>query len=306
MVVTDFLKKHFPDIMDYSFTASVEEQFDTIAQWELQRQEMLKKFYNPFHKTVETVTEDADRAVGERILGKHPESWKTVLVRIWRYGPLVQLWEQGDEDVEYGTLPSVYNIETVTLEEALEAFALPRVLWEWNDKPIKASIWRFWPYVQRGSTFASIKQPENPYDIDYDTALELIEEKIQKDKERLLQTFTYNDKEWIVQKWRRSHQIKRNRKIIRLPKTIDGAELSQKEIEAYIEEATKTKKKKKSKKTTKKKATKKKTTKKKTTKKTTKKAPTKKKTTKKPTTKKSTTKKKTSAKKTKTTKKPTS
>ncbi len=262
MVVTDFLNEHFWEIMNYQFTASVEEEFDHIAHWELDRQKMIAKFYGPFRKTVESVTETADRASWERELWTDPKSWKTILVRIWRYWPLVQMWRQWDEDVTYASLPHGLQLETVTLQEAMEAFALPRVLGEWEWKPVRASIGRFGPYAQRWSTFASIKQPDDPYEIEYDRALELIKEKIEIDKAKLLQEFTYKEKEWIVKKWRRSHEIKWNRKTVRLPKWMDGAELSQADIEKIIEDELGSKKKKKpakKKKATKKKATKKKT-----------------------------------------------
>ncbi len=149
LVVTDFLSDHFPTIMDYQFTAKVEEEFDTIAAGKMHRQEMIKKFYTPFHSTVEEVAETAERASGERVLGPHPESGRQVSVRIGRYGPLVQIGMQGDEDIEYASLPHGVNIETATLEEALEAFALPRVLGEREGKDVKANIGRFGPYVQR-------------------------------------------------------------------------------------------------------------------------------------------------------------
>lgn len=120
MVVTDFLDDHFPNIMDYQFTAKVEEEFDDIAEGKLQRQAMIKKFYGPFEEIVKKVADGAERASGERVLGDHPENGRPVSVRIGRYGPLVQIGEQGDEDIKYASLPHGLNIETVTLVEALE------------------------------------------------------------------------------------------------------------------------------------------------------------------------------------------
>ncbi len=267
IVVTDFLQEHFEKIMDYQFTASVEQEFDHIADGKRVRYEMLKDFYQPFRATVDDVTENAERASGERILWDHPESWKIVKVRVWRYGPLAQIWESDDEEVKFASLRWGVHLETITLEQALELFALPRELGEREGKQIKASIWRFGPYVQRWSLFATIKN-DDPYTIDFDTALVLVEEKIEKEKAALLQNFVYKEKDWIVKMGRWWPFIKRNRLNIRLPKGVDGAEISQQEIETYIEqEATtkkKTKKKPKKKTTTKKKVAKKPSAKKKT------------------------------------------
>lgn len=243
MVVTDFLVEHFPKVLDYGFTARVEEQFDEIADEGLNWHTMIKEFYGPFHHTVEEVSETAERASGERTLGKDPKSGKSVLVRIGRYGPLVQIGEQDDEEKIFASLPHGMHIATVTLEQALTAFALPRVLGERNDKPIKASIGRFGPYVQRWSTFASLKAPDDPYEVEYDRALELIKEKIKKDKERILKEFTYDGKEWTVMKGRRWPFIKWNRKSVKLPKGTDSNKMTQKDIEQILEKEVKTKKK---------------------------------------------------------------
>ena len=243
MVVTDFLSEHFSKIMDYQFTANVEEQFDTIAEGKLKRQDMIKKFYDPFHQTVEEVTETAERASGERILGKDPETGKQVLVRIGRYGPLVQIGNADDEEKKFASLPHGLQIETVTLEQALEGFALPRELGEREGKQIKANIGRFGPYVQRWSTFASLKQPDEPYGVEYERALELVKDKIAYDKERTLHEFIYKEKEWVVIKSRRSYVIKRNRKTIKISKDIDAAWLSHEQIFSMIEDEVGSKKK---------------------------------------------------------------
>ncbi len=248
IVVTDFLSEHFANIMDYQFTADVEQQFDEIASGSLVRHEMIDDFYAPFHTQVETVTETADRASGERELWTDPVSGKIVKVRVWRYGPLAQIWESDDEDVKFASLRWNLFLETITLEQALELFALPRELGERNEKQIKASIWRFGPYVQWWSIFASLKT-EDPYTIDFDTALELVQEKIEKEKAALLQTFVYKDVEWIVKMWRRWPFIKWKRNNIRLPKWVDGAEISLDEIAGYIEAGVDEKKTKKTKKT---------------------------------------------------------
>ena len=259
MVVTDFLVEHFADILEYKFTAKVEEEFDHIAHWKLQRKDMIATFYSPFHMTVESVTESADRASGERVLWTDPETGKIVKARIWRYGPLIQIGESDDDDKKFAQVTWGYSIATITLDQALTLFELPRELGEWNDKIVKANIGRFWPYVQWWSVFASIKDPDDPYEIEYERAVELVEEKIQRDKERTMKTFMYKDKEGVIMKARWSPVIKRNRKTIKLPKDTDWAKMTQKQIEQLIEAELETKKKAKKpaskKKTVKKKAT---------------------------------------------------
>lgn len=233
MVVTEFLSEHFTDIMDYSFTAKVEEQFDHIAAGNMVWHDMLKEFYTPFHTRVAEVTETADRASGERVLGSHPENWRVVKVRIGRYWPLVQVWEQWDEDIEYASLPHGLHINTVTLEEAMTSFDMPRILGEWNDKPVKANVGRFGPYVQRWSTFASLKQPEDPYSVEYDRAVELIEEKIQKDIENTLRKMVIAWKDITIKKWRRGPFFMRGRKKISI-KEIEVDDMSVADVEKII------------------------------------------------------------------------
>ena len=260
IVVNDFLVEHFPDILQYDFTAEVESQFDQIAQWNLERQSMLWEFYHPFHKTVETVTETAQRASWERILWKDPKTGKTVLVRVGRYGPLVQLWEQWDEDVTYASLPQGLHIETVSLEDAMTGFDMPRILWERNEKPLKANIGRFWPYIQRWSTFASVKAPDDIYEIEYDRALELVQEKIKKDEENTAHTREVYGKPLIVKKWRRGYYMSYyKKKKVRVPKEMKVEDVTMEYAIAALE-IKEPKKKRTAKKRT---ATKKKTTSKK-------------------------------------------
>lgn len=221
MVVTDFLIEHFPSIIDEQFTAQVEHEFDTIADGKLKRQTMMKKFYDPFHTTVETVTKTAERASGERVLGTHPVSGKVVKVRIGRFGPLVQIGESDQDDVQFASIPPGHRIETITLEQALEAFLLPRVLGVWNDKEVKANTGRFGPYVQRGLTFASLPKGGDPMTVTYDEAIILLETKIAKDIENTVWTWTIAWKDAVVKKWRRGYFVMYNRKKVALPKGVD-------------------------------------------------------------------------------------
>lgn len=272
LIVTDFLLEHFPDIMEYAFTAQVENEFDHIASWNLVWTDMLEKFYRPFHKTVDEVTDGADRVSGERVLGKDPTTWKIVLVRLWRYGPLVQLGEQEDEEKQFSSIPSWMHMNDMTIEDALECFKLPRSLWEREEKDIRANIGRFGPYVQWWSTFASLKKTEEypddePLTVSRDRAIELILAKRQKDLEKILREWEYKEKRLALEKWRRGPYIKYGRVNIKLPNDIKeralAKELSEQEIVALLEASGEVKEKK----TTKKKAVKKKTVKKKVTKK---------------------------------------
>ncbi len=264
LVVNDFLVEYFPNILDYQFTAQVEEEFDIIADGKLERHKMIATFYSPFHGTVETVTETAERVSGERILGTDPVSGRVVKVRIGRFGPMVQIGEAEDEDKKFASIRGNHRIESITLEEALGLFALPRSLGEreWHD--LKASVGRFGPYIQWNSTFASMRKGDDPYTVTRERAIELIAEKVEKDKARMLQTFIHDDKEGVIMKWKRWPFIKRNRKLVKLPKWTDGATISHEEIVALLATAKWGAKTKKAKGTTKKKSAKKKTTKKKT------------------------------------------
>ena len=144
MVVTDFLLNHFSEIMDYNFTANVEEDFDKIAENKLKRQEMMKNFYGDFHTTVEKTIGTAEKQSGERELGIDPVSGRKVIARIGRFGPMVQVGHQDDEEKpKFASLPTGKNIETVTLEDALKMFALPRIIGQYDGQDMVAAIGKF-------------------------------------------------------------------------------------------------------------------------------------------------------------------
>jgi DNA topoisomerase-1 len=194
-VVTDFLIKHFSDIMDYRFTASVEAEFDEIALGKVKWQKMIDGFYKPFHEIVEKTSENAERQKGERELGIDPKSGKKVIARIGRYGPLVQIGgeaAEGEEKPQFANLRTGQMIESITLEEALELFKLPRVVGTYEEKEIKANTGRFGPYIQHNSKFISIPKGEDPMTIDEPRAIQLIEEKRKVESERLIKAFTEN------------------------------------------------------------------------------------------------------------------
>jgi DNA topoisomerase-1 len=192
-VVNDFLVQHFQGIVDFNFTASVEKQFDEIAQGLQDWTKMIRTFYDPFHKDVQSTIETADKATGERELGVHPESGKKMSVRIGRYGPFVQVGEtateEGEEKPLYASLRTGQSIETISLEEALELFKLPKVVGEYEGKIMKVAIGRFGPYISHNSAFVSLPKEIDPLDVTEEQAIELIEAKRKKDAERLIKSF---------------------------------------------------------------------------------------------------------------------
>ncbi len=185
-IVTDFLLEHFTDIMDYSFTAGIEKQFDDIAEGKDNWKSMLGEFYQPFHSTVEKTLEEADRASGERILGKDPQSGRTVLVRLSRLGkPVIQIGKPEElaegEKPRYANLRAGQNMESIALDEAMESFKLPRTIGEFEGKEVTVGEGRFGPYVRFNDTYISIPRSEDPLQLSIERALELIAEKRQTD-----------------------------------------------------------------------------------------------------------------------------
>ncbi len=180
-VVNDFLVEHFKGIVDFNFTAKVEKEFDEIAQGLKNWTEMLRSFYNPFHTEVENTLQTANRASGERELGKDPESGKKISVRIGRYGPFVQIGESQEKDEDekprYASLRAGQMIETITLPEALDLFKLPFQLKSYQNKELSVGIGRFGPYIKWGESFISLPKGEDPLSVNLDRAIELIDQK---------------------------------------------------------------------------------------------------------------------------------
>ena len=222
IVVNDFLIKHFDKIMDYNFTAGVEEQFDLIAEGKQDWQDMIKDFYSPFKEQVEHTLENADRASGERILGTDPNTGKQVLVRIGRFGPMAQLGKADDEDKKFSSLRSGQTLESITIDEALMLFKLPRKLGEYEGKVVSTSIGRFGPYVVHNSKFVSIKKDseDDPYTIELERAIELIQEKVAADAAALLKVFEEDETVRIINgRW--GPFIKAGKKNVKIPKGED-------------------------------------------------------------------------------------
>ncbi|MBI4931147.1 MAG: type I DNA topoisomerase [Bacteroidetes bacterium] len=175
MVVNDFLERYFPQIMDYKFTAYVEEEFDEIAEGKLSWKKMLAEFYEPFHKTVVEAEGSSERQSGEKILGTDPKSGRQVLVRVGRFGPMAQIGHQDDkEKPKYASLRKAQSIETITLESALDLFKLPRTLGKHENEDIVVSIGRFGPYIKYKTEFISLPKTEDPYTISLERVIEIL------------------------------------------------------------------------------------------------------------------------------------
>lgn len=178
-IVNDFLVEHFTNVLDYGFTAKVEEEFDEIASGKEDWTEMIKDFYTDFHPNVEDVAENAERAKGERLLGKDPQSGKNVYARLGRYGAMVQIGEATDEEKpKFASLPPNETIESISFEDAMDLFELPKELGEYKNEPVAVNIGRYGPYVKFGKKFISLPKGEDPLSVDMERAKELIDEKL--------------------------------------------------------------------------------------------------------------------------------
>lgn len=173
-IVNDFLVANFSNILDFGFTAKVESSFDDISEGDEDWIEMIKGFYTKFHDNVEDVKENAERESGERILGNHPESGKTVLVRLGKFGPIAQIGAPEDEEKQFASLNKDQNLGTISMEEALELFLLPKTLGTYEGEEVIVSNGRFGPYIRFGAMFVSIEKGENPMEVDLPRAEELI------------------------------------------------------------------------------------------------------------------------------------
>lgn len=225
IVVTDFLVEHFSRILDYNFTAKVEQEFDEIAQGLKEWTEMIRAFYTPFHENVEETLEHSDRASGERHIGEDPKTGEKIIVRIGRYGPMAQIGDsEAEEKPRFASLRGDQSINTITLEEVLDLFKLPRTLGEFEGKVVKANIGRFGPYVQHNSKFVSLKE-DDPMGINLARAIELIEEKRIEDAKKVIKIFPENeDVQLLNGRWGPYLKIGKNN--FKLPKDVEPEKLT--------------------------------------------------------------------------------
>ena len=219
MLVTDFLMEHFPRIMDYKFTAHIEEELDEIARGGIDRKVMLDEFYFPFKEKVDHTIENTERVSGERILGKDPKTGHQVSVRMARFGPVAQLTNLNDEESkpQYAGLRREQKLETITLEEALDLFKLPRNVGEYENEEVVIAIGRFGPYVRHKGKFYSLKKEYDPYTVNIDEAIEVIEAKHKADAEKTIKVFDENP-DYKILNGRWGPYLKAGKKNVRLPK----------------------------------------------------------------------------------------
>ena len=236
-VVNDFLVEYFPSIVDFGFTAKVEEEFDIIAEGKMDWKDMLHRFYSPFHETVEKTKQEASRASGERELGNDPATGKRVSARIGRFGPMIQLGEADDNDKKFVSLRPGQSINTITLEEALTLFKMPKHLGEWNGEPVIVGLGRFGPYVKFKSTFASlrVKEGDDPFTIELPRAIQLLEDKINGVNANLIKTFTEDENVQII-RGRFGPYLKSGNLNFKLPKGSEPSEITWAEAQQIMEE----------------------------------------------------------------------
>ena len=244
MVVNDFLVEHFENIMDYNFTASVEKDFDTIADGNMVWFKMIDKFYKPFHEKVDRTQKNSQKSAGERLLGKDPVSGEPVMVKIGRYGPMAQIGEGGeDKKPRFARLRKGQLIETITLEEALDLFKLPRSLGDYEDGEMTVGIGRFGPYIRHKGSFYSIRKgQDDPMEVTAERAIEIIRQKKEADDKKVIKEFE-KDPELKIMNGRYGPYISYKKKNYRIPKRIDPGTLSYDECQDLIEKSSKNKKK---------------------------------------------------------------
>ena len=233
MIVNDFLVNNFENILDYNFTAQVEQNFDEIAEGKEDWIKMIKGFYGDFQSTVKHVKEHAERESGERVLGEHPDSGRTVKVRLGKFGPIAQIGDADDEEpVVFASLNQDQQLDTISFEEALDLFQLPKDLGEYEGEIVSVNNGRFGPYVKFGSMFVSLPKGKNPMEVDRELAIELIEEKKKADAP----IYTYNDLPVTKGKGRFGPFIKWSGMFINVNKKYDFDNLSDEDLITLIED----------------------------------------------------------------------
>lgn len=235
IVVNDFLVKHFKQIIDLHFTAQVEKEFDEIALGGKEWTQMIDNFYKPFHETVENALENAEREDGQRNLGIDPKSGKPVLARLGKFGPIVQIGDADDTQKRYANIRPPYTIETITLEQALEMFALPRIVGAFEGKEIKANDGKFGPYVQHDGKYVSLPKGGDPLAITLDEAISLIEAKRIAEAQRIIKTFA-DAPDIQVLNGRFGPYIKAGDLNVKIPKNADPRELTLAECQILIDQ----------------------------------------------------------------------
>ena len=239
IVVTDFLAANFADILDYGFTAQVEESFDKVAKGRLSWDKVISDFYGPFHKEVDGSLQDQEHTRSERLIGYDPASGKPISARIGRFGPLLQKGTSDDPDKQFVSLRKGQLIETITLEDALQLFALPRVVGHYGDAEITTAIGRFGPYVKYDGHFVSLAKGQDPYTLTEEQAIALIEESRNKETKKVIADFP--DAGIQILNGRYGPYLKKGKENYRIPKKQDAASLTLEDCLAIISKAEKKK-----------------------------------------------------------------
>jgi DNA topoisomerase-1 len=238
MVVNDFLVEHFTEILDYNFTASVEKEFDEIADGKTNWNDMITRFYTSFHKKVEETLSMKEVTKAERLLGTDPVSGKPVVARMARFGAVAQIGEtSSSEKPRYAQLRKGQNIESITLDEALGLFKLPRLVGQFEDSDVTVSTGRFGPYVLHNSKFYSLAKADDPYTVDIDRAIEIIGDKREKDKNKVIRVFA-EDNAVSVLNGRWGPYISFNKENYKIPRGTDAAALTYADCKKIIADTT--------------------------------------------------------------------
>ena len=247
-LVTSFLVQNFDNILDYNFTATVEEEFDEIAEGQLVWQEMLKEFYFPFHNKIEDTLETSKKIKGEKLLGNDPSTGLNVYVKIGRFGPMAQLGETDNTDKpRFAALKKGQSIETITLEETLDLFKLPRSLGEFESSEMVVSIGKYGPYIRHNSSFYSLPKQDDPLEVTLERAVEVIHEKRQEEIRKLIRKYT-EDPDIKVLNGRYGPYISFKKENYKIPKGKNASDLSYDDVKTIVSQSQPTKSKSKKKK----------------------------------------------------------
>jgi DNA topoisomerase-1 len=236
-IVNDYLEQYFQNIMNYNFTASVEKEFDEIAVGKLNWPNMIERFYSPFHSKVDAATQTSQRSKGEKVLGTDPETGKPVSVKIGRFGPIAQLGEVSDEEKpKFASLLKGQSLETITMEEALDLFRLPRNIGQFENEELVVGVGKYGPYVRHRSRFFSLAKTDDPYTIQQERAIEIIMQKRTDEENRNIKQFD-EEPDLLILNGRYGPYISFKKKNYRIPKSKKPEELSLEECREIIAKA---------------------------------------------------------------------
>ncbi len=236
VLVNKFLTQYFESIIDYNFTANVEKEFDKIAEGEREWNAMIKDFYKGFHQQVVSTTENSGKFSGEKLLGTDPATGKKVYVKVGRFGPVAQIGDtESNEKPRFAGLKKDMSIESVTLEEVLKLFDFPRILGQYEGKEITVAVGRFGPYIRHDNKFYSLAKTDNPALVEYDRAVEIINEKRQKDLDNIIRTYD-QDPDLRVLNGRYGPYIAYKKSNFKIPKGTEPSTLSYEDCLAIVED----------------------------------------------------------------------